>query len=86
MTDFTYLDRIVVAKSHQKTGLATRIYRKVMETCKGSKLCLEVNLVPKNEASLKFHTKLGFTRHEKVIHSHDYVVQTMYVELKRPKK
>ena len=82
MTDYVYLDRIVVDSSYQGQGIGRQLYKQVMDTCGASRLCLEVNVVPKNEPSLKFHQKMGFKKHTRVEHAPDYVVQTMYKQLK----
>ena len=62
--DFGYVDRIAVAGTARRHGLATRMYRdfetslpagvKVM-TC-------EVNIEPPNESSMRFHEHFGFER------------------------
>ena len=60
--EFAYVDRIAVAVSARGLGVASRLYEdfalalpesvKVM-TC-------EVNVLPPNEGSMRFHTRLGF--------------------------
>lgn len=62
--DFGYIDRIAVADTARRQGLATMMYRdfdnslpvevKVM-TC-------EVNIEPPNESSMRFHEEFGFER------------------------
>lgn len=60
--DFIYIDRIVVAPESRRLGVAARLYDDI-ETRFGervSMLACEVNLVPRNEPSLRFHARMGF--------------------------
>ena len=58
--DFDYLDRIVIAKKFQKMGFGKRIYEVWLNKTTSTHMLLEVNIRPRNEASLLFHEKLGF--------------------------
>ena len=58
---FLYLDRIAVAGSFRRRGIATQIYD-AMEATAGSlgRLVCDVNLEPPNDASLAFHVARGY--------------------------
>ncbi|NIR32491.1 MAG: GNAT family N-acetyltransferase [Gammaproteobacteria bacterium] len=61
-SDFIYIDRVVVSPESRRLGVAARLYGD-METTFGervSMLACEVNLVPRNEPSLRFHARMGF--------------------------
>lgn len=60
--DFGYIDRIAIAASARRLGLATRLYRDFeasLPPCVGVLTC-EVNVVPPNESSMRFHEDYGF--------------------------
>ena len=58
---FYYLDRIVLHEDHRRRGLGGFVYDEVERVAAPySRLCLEVNLVPRNEASLGFHARRGY--------------------------
>jgi predicted GNAT superfamily acetyltransferase len=58
---FYYLDRIVLHEDFRRQGLGGFVYDEVEETArKHGRLALEVNLVPRNDASLAFHASRGF--------------------------
>jgi predicted GNAT superfamily acetyltransferase len=60
--DFGYIDRIAIAASARRLGLATRLYRDFEASllpCVGVLTC-EVNVVPPNESSMRFHEDYGF--------------------------
>lgn len=70
---FGYLDRIVVAGSVRRSGVATRVYDVLEEHARtlGDVMCLEVNLEPPNEASLAFHAARGYVEvGQQVAHGH----------------
>jgi predicted GNAT superfamily acetyltransferase len=60
--DFGYIDRIAIAGHARRLGLATRLYRDFEASLPASAgvLTCEVNLVPPNEASMRFHEGYGF--------------------------
>lgn len=59
--DFSYLDRIVLHEDVRRRGLGTFVYDEVETAAKAhGRLTLEVNLVPRNDASLAFHTQRGY--------------------------
>ena len=61
---FFYIDRIGVVKGFKNKGLGTFIYNKIDAICLKDSLpiCAEVNIVPLNKESIKFHEKMGFKK------------------------
>jgi predicted GNAT superfamily acetyltransferase len=58
---FLYLDRVVVDPTVRRRGVAGRVYDLVESVASAyGLLALEVNLVPRNDASLAFHLARGF--------------------------
>lgn len=58
---FYYLDRIVLHESHRRRGLGSDVYDDVERLARPrGRLALEVNLKPRNDASLAFHAARGF--------------------------
>jgi predicted GNAT superfamily acetyltransferase len=58
--DFSYLDRVAFRPSHQGRGLGAALYREVERRMVRPRLTLEVNVVPPNEGSMRFHLREGF--------------------------
>jgi uncharacterized protein len=61
--DFIYVDRVVVALLHRGKGMADDLYDDVVAFAQASgagRLVCEVNLLPPNESSLRFHDRRGF--------------------------
>lgn len=63
---FVYLDRIAIRPDHQGRGLGRRLYAEVERLSRARRpdaelFTLEVNIEPRNDASLAFHDRLGFT-------------------------
>ena len=60
-TGFYYLDRIVLHESVRRQGLGTFVYDAIERVAaRHGRLALEVNLVPRNDASLAFHAARGY--------------------------
>lgn len=58
---FYYLDRIVLHEDHRRRGLGGFVYDEVERLARPhGRLVLEVNLEPRNDASLAFHARRGF--------------------------
>lgn len=58
---FYYLDRIVLQEPFRRRGLGTFVYDEIERVASPyGRLALEVNLVPRNEASLGFHERRGY--------------------------
>lgn len=63
--DFIYLDRIAIAPEFQRRGIGQSMYAEVerLATVRHpavTEFTLEVNLRPRNDQSLAFHSRLGF--------------------------
>jgi predicted GNAT superfamily acetyltransferase len=60
-SDFYYLDRVVLHPQFRRQGLGGFMYDKIESAAaQHGHLCLEVNLVPRNEPSLAFHAGRGY--------------------------
>lgn len=61
--DFLYIDRIVIPVAYRGQGVADQLYDDVASLAKvsgiGTLLC-EVNVIPPNHASMRFHERRGF--------------------------
>jgi predicted GNAT superfamily acetyltransferase len=58
---FYYLDRIVIHPDFRRRGLGGFVYDEVERVAAAHRrLCLEVNLIPRNDASLAFHAGRGY--------------------------
>lgn len=60
---FVYVDRVIVAASARRTGLARALYEHVFDAARRAgrqTVGGEVNVVPPNPASDAFHNSLGF--------------------------
>ena len=61
---FAYVDRVVVDPAHQAGGLGTACYDAFVARARADAypvLCAEVNTVPRNDVSLRFHDRYGFS-------------------------
>lgn len=59
---FYYLDRIVLSDRFRRRRLGSFVYDELEDVArKYDRLTLEVNLVPRNDASLAFHAGRGYT-------------------------
>jgi predicted GNAT superfamily acetyltransferase len=59
--DFVYLDRVAVDHAMRGRRIGTALYAEVERRCADRAwFTLEVNLRPRNDASLAFHERLGF--------------------------
>jgi uncharacterized protein len=58
---FYYLDRIVLHDGFRRQGLGTYVYDEMERVAAPyTRLCLEVNLLPRNDPSLAFHAGRGY--------------------------
>ena len=59
---FIYIDRIVISFKYQNKGFGTLFYDDFRDYFKDSysSMTCEVNIIPKNDISMKFHKKYGF--------------------------
>lgn len=60
LDDHVYVDRIAVAPGHRDGGIGEALYRDLFARVPGRAVSCEVNVVPMNAGSLRFHTRLGF--------------------------
>lgn len=63
--DFVYLDRVAISPAFQRRGIGRAMYAEVERLAAdhhptATDFVLEVNLEPRNEASLDFHAELDF--------------------------
>lgn len=61
-SSFVYIDRVVVAESARRRGIAHRLYKDLERFSQRFTIILtcEVNIRPRNDASLLFHREFGF--------------------------
>ena len=58
---FYYLDRVAVASGFRRRGVAAAVYDELEAVAAAyDRMTLEVNVVPRNEPSLAFHTGRGY--------------------------
>ena len=59
---FIYIDRIVISFKYQNKGFGTYFYDDLKSCFLDSydSMTCEVNIIPKNDISMKFHKKYGF--------------------------
>lgn len=59
--EFGYLDRVVLHEGFRRRGLGGFVYAHVERDARAyGRLALEVNLIPRNDASLAFHAARGY--------------------------
>ena len=81
---FYYVDRIAIGDGAQGRGLGARLYAGAAERARGGGrpvLCAEVNTIPPNEGSLRFHAREGF---REVGRERPYDPDTEVAMLERP--
>lgn len=61
--DFLYVDRIAVATEHRNNGIGSFIYQELINISQQKQIPItaEVNLVPPNPGSMKFHFRFDFS-------------------------
>jgi len=64
--NFAYLDRVAFRASHRGRGLGASMYQELEELLDRPMLALEVNVVPPNEGSMRFHLRRGFVELEQL--------------------
>jgi predicted GNAT superfamily acetyltransferase len=62
--DFIYLDRVAIVEGHRGRGIGAELYREVERRTSALLFTLEVNVVPPNDASMRFHARQGFVEVE----------------------
>ena len=61
---FLYVDRIAIKDTHRRKGIAKNLYSiiEMQANAESIPLCCEVNTIPLNEISIKFHQDFGFSQ------------------------
>lgn len=62
-SNFLYIDRVVIDEKFRSKGVGKKFYDAVKQTAEDDgveRVTAEIDIVPYNEASLKFHTAMGF--------------------------
>lgn len=78
---FSYLDRIVLARSVRRGGVGSRVYDELeADATPSGRMLLEVNAVPPNLPSLQFHRRRGYDEVGRLGHA-DHEVALMAKEL-----
>jgi hypothetical protein len=83
---FLYLDRIAVADSARRRGLGAALYD-AMEAAAApyGRMVCDVNIEPRNDASLAFHAARGYREVGKLAHGEQKTVALMSKELPCPR-
>lgn len=79
--DFIYLDRVALSAAHQGKGLGAALYREVERRARARWFTLEVNVVPPNEGSMRFHLREGFREVDQLETRPGKIVSLMIKEL-----
>jgi predicted GNAT superfamily acetyltransferase len=68
--DFAYVDRVAVDASARRHGVASKLYSDLAAAVPASTglMTCEVNVVPPNETSMRFHQRLGFSAVDTLSH------------------
>lgn len=64
--NFVYLDRVAFTAPHRGRGLGAALYREVERRAAAEWFTLEVNVVPPNEGSMRFHLREGFVEMDRL--------------------
>lgn len=82
---FVYVDRIAIAENSRNQGIGRALYEYAFKlyTNKALLIGCEVNTMPPNPASLRFHTRLGFSKVGTHTFSPDYAVSYLAKRLNR---
>jgi predicted GNAT superfamily acetyltransferase len=80
--EFLYLDRVAVAESMRRRGIGAQLYDAMESAAQpfGRMVC-EVNVVPRNDASLAFHASRGYREIGRLEHNPQKAVALMSKEL-----
>lgn len=79
---FLYLDRIAVAAEHRRRGLGEALYEQMEQAARPfTRMTCDVNVRPRNEASLAFHAARGYEDVGRLDHGEEKTVALMSKEL-----
>ena len=76
---FYYIDRVIVDESMGGKGIASLLYRELIDIKQDIPLVAEVSINPSNEGSVIFHDKIGF-REVGTLTSSDKKVRMYYLD------
>ena len=76
---FYYIDRVIVDESMRGKGIASLLYRELIDIKRDIPLVAEVSINPSNEGSVIFHDKIGF-REVGTLTSGDKKVRMYYLD------
>lgn len=60
--EFDYVDRIVIGEKHRRKNLGSGLYEHLFSYSDEKIVTCEINVVPSNPDSMKFHKALGFNK------------------------
>ena len=63
LSQFAYVDRIVIAEEQRGAGVGKALYQGLIDVCRVReipRICCEVNIEPPNPGSAAFHARFGF--------------------------
>ena len=68
---FLYVDRIAIKDTYRRKGIAKNLYSmiEIQANAESIPLCCEVNIIPLNDISIKFHEDFGFLQ----VGKHDFI-------------
>jgi predicted GNAT superfamily acetyltransferase len=79
---FLYLDRIAVAAAHRRRRLGARLYDAMEDAARPfAQMVCDVNVQPRNDASLAFHAARGYEDVGRLVHGDVKTVALMRKEL-----
>jgi predicted GNAT superfamily acetyltransferase len=82
---FLYLDRIAVADSARRQGLGAALYDAMeADAAPFGRMVCDVNIEPRNDASLAFHAARGYREVGELAHGEEKTVALMSKELGEP--
>jgi predicted GNAT superfamily acetyltransferase len=82
--DFIYLDRVAITAKHRGRGFGAELYREVEHRSSAPLFALEVNVIPPNEGSLRFHHREGFVEIDRLETRPGKVVSLMIKRIGQP--
>jgi hypothetical protein len=82
---FLYLDRIAVADNARRKGLGSALYDAMeVAAAQFGRMVCDVNIEPRNDASLAFHAARGYREVGELAHGNVKTVALMSKELSQP--
>lgn len=82
---FLYLDRIAVAAQSRRRGVGARLYDAMEDAASPfERMVCDVNIIPRNDASLAFHAARGYREVGRLAHGSSKTVALMSKEIASP--